>query len=66
MEDFIARLVRRSLDMGGTCSGEHGIGQAKMKYMREEHDAGALDLMARIKTAFDPRDLMNPGKLIPR
>ena len=63
-EDFLHRLVRRGLDMEGTCTGEHGIGQTKMKYMVEEHSAGTLDLMRSIKRALDPAGIMNPGKIV--
>jgi D-lactate dehydrogenase (cytochrome) len=62
-EFFSARLARRAIAMGGTCTGEHGIGQKKMAYMEEEHGAAALDLMRRVKAAFDPRNLFNPGKV---
>jgi D-lactate dehydrogenase (cytochrome) len=58
------RLVERALRMGGTCSGEHGIGSGKLKYMEAEH-GDSLDLMRQIKQAFDPHNLMNPGKVIP-
>ena len=58
------RLVERALRMGGTCTGEHGIGSGKLKYMKAEH-GDSLDLMSHIKQAFDPHNLMNPGKLIP-
>ncbi len=58
------RLVERALRMGGTCSGEHGIGSGKLKYMVAEH-GDSLDLMRQIKQAFDPHNLMNPGKVIP-
>ncbi len=64
VKDFTERLVRRGLAMGGTCSGEHGIGQAKIKYMHEEHSADTLDVMARIKAALDPGNIMNPGKML--
>ncbi|MBM3608490.1 MAG: FAD-binding protein [Alphaproteobacteria bacterium] len=64
-EAFLERLVRRGLAMEGTCTGEHGIGQAKMKYMSEEHDAGALAAMRALKAALDPLDIMNPGKMLP-
>lgn len=55
-------LVRRALSMGGTCSGEHGIGLAKQRYLRWEHGSG-VDVMRRIKHALDPQLLLNPGKL---
>jgi D-lactate dehydrogenase (cytochrome) len=59
-----ARLVERAQRMGGTCTGEHGVGLGKLKYLANEHGA-ALDTMRAIKRALDPHDLMNPGKLIP-
>jgi D-lactate dehydrogenase (cytochrome) len=58
------RLVERALRFGGTCSGEHGVGFGKLKYLAAEHGE-ALDVMRSIKRAIDPHDLMNPGKLIP-
>ncbi len=58
------RLVERALRMGGTCTGEHGIGSGKIKYMEAEHGE-SLDLMRQIKQAFDPDNLMNPGKMLP-
>ena len=58
------RLVERALRFGGTCSGEHGVGFGKLKYLPAEHGA-ALDVMRTIKQAIDPLNLMNPGKLIP-
>lgn len=63
-QGFAERLVQRALAMGGTCTGEHGIGQAKIKYMREEHSPETLDLMRTIKRAIDPRNIMNPGKVL--
>jgi D-lactate dehydrogenase (cytochrome) len=57
------RLVKRALRLGGTCTGEHGIGTGKLKYMDAEHGP-ALELMRTIKRAFDPDNRMNPGKLI--
>jgi len=59
-----ARLVQRALDMGGTCSGEHGIGLGKLKHMRNEHGDGAIAVMQAIKQALDPQNIMNPGKVI--
>jgi D-lactate dehydrogenase (cytochrome) len=51
--------------MGGTITGEHGIGLGKQKYMNAQHGAGALALMRLIKQAIDPDNLMNPGKMLP-
>ena len=51
--------------MGGTFTGEHGIGMGKQKYMNAEHGAGALALMRAIKGVIDPENLMNPGKMLP-
>ena len=63
-EAFLSRLVRRALAMEGTCTGEHGIGQMKIDYLEEEFPAATLDHMRRIKKAFDPHGLMNPGKVL--
>ena len=61
---FLERLVERALAMDGTCTGEHGIGQGKMKYMAAEHGEPALAAMRAIKRALDPLDIMNPGKIV--
>ena len=59
---FSARLTERALAMGGTCTGEHGIGQGKRHYLRDEM-GDAVDMMQAIKTTFDPHGILNPGKL---
>jgi D-lactate dehydrogenase (cytochrome) len=61
---FIDRLVKRALAMGGTCTGEHGVGQKKIKYLEAEHGAPALAVMRAIKRALDPQNILNPGKII--
>jgi D-lactate dehydrogenase (cytochrome) len=57
------RMVLRALEMGGTCSGEHGVGFGKMKYLEAEHGS-ALNVMRAIKRALDPDNRMNPGKML--
>jgi D-lactate dehydrogenase (cytochrome) len=58
------RLVDRSLAMDGTCTGEHGVGQGKMKYLKAEHGEPALAAMRALKRALDPLDILNPGKIV--
>ena len=58
------RLVERALAMEGTCTGEHGVGQGKMKYLVAEYGAAALAAMQAVKRALDPDDIMNPGKIV--
>jgi len=61
---FIERLVARAIAMEGTCTGEHGIGQKKMRFMELEHGPEALNLMRVLKRAIDPDNIMNPGKVV--
>ena len=61
---FLGRLAERAIAMGGTCTGEHGVGQGKIKYMAQEFGP-ALSYMIAIKEAFDPKNIMNPGKILP-
>jgi D-lactate dehydrogenase (cytochrome) len=58
------RIVARALRMDGTCTGEHGVGLHKIDFLLDEHGADAVELMARIKRAFDPLNILNPGKVL--
>jgi D-lactate dehydrogenase (cytochrome) len=64
-EEFMHRLVQRAQAMGGTCTGEHGIGQGKQKYLGAELGPEALDAMRALKRALDPQNIFNPGKIVP-
>ena len=58
------RLVLRALAMEGTCTGEHGVGLGKAKFLTAEH-GDAVSVMRMVKKAIDPDDIMNPGKMLP-
>lgn len=59
------RLVQRAIAMDGTCTGEHGVGLHKMDFLVEEHGEDAVELMRQLKRAFDPKNILNPGKILP-
>ena len=59
------QIVELGLRLGGTCTGEHGIGLHKRAFLRQETGDEAVGLMARIKQALDPDNILNPGKIIP-
>jgi D-lactate dehydrogenase (cytochrome) len=60
--EFVDRLIERALRFEGTCSGEHGVGQGKISYLATEHGLG-IGVMAAIKKALDPLNILNPGKI---
>lgn len=60
-----ATIVEGALALGGTCTGEHGVGLGKRKYMRTEHGDEAIDVMWAVKRALDPAGILNPGKVLP-
>jgi D-lactate dehydrogenase (cytochrome) len=63
-KEFVDRLAERALAMEGTCTGEHGIGQGKRRFLEAEHGRPAVEAMRAIKQALDPAGLMNPGKIV--
>ena len=64
-EDAVGEIFQAALDLGGTLSGEHGIGLMKSPYMEKELGAVGLDMMRKIKKAWDPNNILNPGKIFP-
>ena len=63
-EGINQRMVARAIAMDGTCTGEHGVGLHKMDFLVQEHGENAIDAMRAIKHALDPKNIMNPGKII--
>ena len=61
--DLDKKIVARALALGGSCSGEHGVGIGKREFLEQEHGAEALTVMRAVKQALDPRGVMNPGKI---
>lgn len=57
------KIVARALALGGSCSGEHGVGIGKREFLEQEHGVETLNVMRQVKSAIDPRGIMNPGKL---
>lgn len=65
VSEVSARIVERAIAVGGTASGEHGIGLGKRKYLAAEHGVEAITLMRNLKSALDPLGILNPGKVLP-
>ena len=70
-EEYMSRLltvheniIRRTLASGGTCTGEHGVGYGKIKYLSDQYGPGALRMMEAVKDSLDPNNIMNPGKVV--
>jgi D-lactate dehydrogenase (cytochrome) len=63
--ELTERMARRAIALGGTCTGEHGVGYGKSKFLPVEHGDEAVALMRALKTALDPDGIMNPGKILP-
>ncbi len=61
---FVLYMCSRALSLGGTCTGEHGIGLGKMRVLRDEVGDNTLRVMKNIKCSIDPFNIMNPGKVI--
>ncbi|ELY42535.1 FAD-binding oxidoreductase [Natronorubrum sulfidifaciens] len=64
-EELYAAVVEQALELGGTATGEHGIGQGKREYLEAEHGTGAVETMRTVKRALDPTGTLNPGKIFP-
>ena len=64
-EEVYSDIVKRAIEMGGTATGEHGVGLGKREYLEREHGTVAVELMRQVKRAFDPADILNPGKIFP-
>ncbi|PSP45952.1 hypothetical protein BRC63_00330 [Halobacteriales archaeon QH_10_70_21] len=64
-EEVYDRIVEQAIEWGGTATGEHGIGMGKRTFLELEHGAGGVETMRALKGAFDPNDILNPGKMFP-
>jgi glycolate oxidase len=65
VEQIVGEIFHLALDLGGTLSGEHGIGTFKLPYMREALGPASINIQWRIKQAMDPQNILNPGKVLP-
>ena len=63
VKELVKGMVKRAIALGGTCTGEHGVGIGKREYLYEELGYGTVELMKKIKRTVDPYNLFNPGKV---
>jgi D-lactate dehydrogenase (cytochrome) len=63
-QELAAGIAMKAIALGGTCTGEHGIGVGKKKYLLAEMGPGSISLMKKIKETIDVKDIMNPGKVL--
>jgi glycolate oxidase len=61
----VEEVLQAAIDLGGTITGEHGVGLAKRAFLAREQSREVIELQRRLKKAFDPEDLLNPGKILP-
>jgi len=64
VKGFYERLIKRAIAMEGTSTGEHGVGSGKMRFLELEHGVEGVAMMRRIKQALDPKNILNPGKIV--
>jgi D-lactate dehydrogenase (cytochrome) len=64
VQQFNDQVVQKAISLDGTCTGEHGVGIGKKKYMVHEHGEGAIEVMRLLKRTLDPKGILNPGKVI--
>jgi glycolate oxidase len=65
VQQIVGEVFQVALDLGGTLSGEHGVGTFKLPYVRQALGGTSIDVQRRIKQALDPQDILNPGKVLP-
>jgi glycolate oxidase len=65
VDEAVAEILRAAVDLGGTITGEHGVGLAKRDFLEYEQGAELIALQRRLKAVFDPLGLLNPGKIFP-